>query len=78
MPTMMKRAAGAERRRFVVVHPLRDVPEDKLDTSKLGALPLGRNAKLALLALRGYLLLMTALVAYHAMGLAGFFRPFGH
>lgn len=76
MPTMMKRAIGAERTRFVVVHPLHDVPEDKLDTSKLGARPLGRSAKLALLALRGYLLLMTALVVYHALDLAGLFGHF--
>ena len=73
MATMINDALGAERVRFVVVHPLHDVPEDKVDTSQLGTRPLGRGAKLALIALRGYLLLMTALVAYHALDLAGLF-----
>ncbi len=70
-------ATATTRSDFVVVHPLYDVPEEKLDTSKLGERPLGRSAKLALLALRGYLLLMTALVAYHAFDLAGAFRHLG-
>ena len=75
IPTLTtKRATGAARPRFVVVHPLYDVPEEKLDTSKLGERPLAPTAKLALLALRGYLLMMTALVAYHALDLAGAFK----
>ncbi len=78
MSTAMKLAAAATRPSFMVVHPLYDVPEDKLDTSKLGERPLGPSAKLALLALRGYLLLMTALVAYHALDLAGAFKHLGH
>ncbi len=70
--------AHARRSRFVVVHPLYDVPEEKLDTSNLAKRPLGRSAQLALLALRGYLILMTALVAYHALDLAGAFKHLGH
>ena len=75
--TKMPRGTGRARTQFVVVHPLHDVSEQKLDTSKLGAMPLGRSAKFALVVLRGYLLLMIALVVYHALELAGAFKHFG-
>ncbi len=77
MTITMNSAGSAAPGRFVVVHPLRDVPENKIDTSKLGARPLSQRAKAALLALRAYLLLMTALVVYHALALAGLFGRFG-
>ncbi|HYB89556.1 MAG TPA: hypothetical protein VEC38_00785 [Candidatus Binataceae bacterium] len=73
----MSHSAETEWTQFVVVHPLRDVPEEKLDTSRLGERPLGPRAKLALFALRAYLLLMTSLVVYHAIGLAGLVGPLG-
>ena len=60
---------------FVVVHPLDDIPEEKVDTSALGPMPMTTSVKLSLLALRGYLVLMILLVAYHVMDLAG---AFGH
>jgi hypothetical protein len=56
---------------FLVIHPLDDVREQKVDTSRLGPMPLTRSVRLALVALRGYLILMLALVAYHVLGLAG-------
>lgn len=58
---------------FVVVHPLDDAPEEKVDTSQLGPMPMTRSVKLSLMALRGYLLLMVVLVFYHVMDLAGVF-----
>ena len=57
---------------FVVVHPLDDCREDKLDTSQLGPMPMTMSVKLSLLALRAYLILMMLLVLYHVVDLAGF------
>lgn len=58
---------------FVVVHPLDDLPEEKLDTTNLGPMPMTRAVKYSLFALRAYLVLMMALVLYHALDLAGVF-----
>ena len=61
---------------FVVVHPLDDVHEQKMNTSGLGAMPMTATVKLSLMALRGYLILMMLLVVYHVLDLAGVFaRP---
>jgi len=60
---------------FVVVHPLDDVPEQKVNSSGLGAMPMTTSVKLSLMALRGYLILMMFLVLYHVMDLAGVFGP---
>ena len=57
--------------RFVVVHPLDDAPEEKVDTSTLGPMPMTTSVKLSLMALRGYLILMMLLVLYHVLDLAG-------
>jgi len=59
---------------FVVVHPLDDAPEEKVDTTSAGPLRLTRSVKLSLMALRGYLILITLLLLYHVMELSGFFR----
>jgi hypothetical protein len=58
---------------FVVVHPLDDVREQKVNTSGLGAMPMTASVKLSLMALRGYLILMMLLVFYHVLDLAGVF-----
>jgi hypothetical protein len=58
---------------FVVVHPLDDAPEQKVDTTSLGTMPITSSVKLSLMALRGYLILMMLLVLYHVMDLAGAF-----
>lgn len=58
---------------FLVVHPLDDAPEEKVDTSVLGPMPMNISVKLSLMALRGYLILMMLLVLYHVMDLAGAF-----
>lgn len=63
---------------FVVVHPLDDVPEEKVDTSVLAPMPMTASVKLSLMALRGYLVLMMLLVLYHVMDLAGAFGRHGH
>ena len=63
---------------FVVVHPLDDVPEQKVDTSALGPMPMTTSVKLSLMALRGYLILMMLLVLYHVIDLAGAFGQHAH
>lgn len=60
---------------FVVVHPLDDVREDKVDTATLGPMRMTKSARLSLMALRGYLIVMMLLVLYHVMDVAG---AFGH
>lgn len=62
---------------FVVVHPLDDVREEKVNTATLGPMPMTMSVKLSLMALRGYLIVMMLLVLYHVMDLAGAFRH-GH
>ena len=56
---------------FLVVHPLDDVRETKIDTSTLGTMPMTASVKFSLITLRGYLILMMLLVLYHVMDLAG-------
>ena len=63
---------------FVVVHPLDDVPEQKVNSSGLGTMPMTISVKLSLLALRGYLILMMFLVLYHVLDLAGVFGQHAH
>ena len=55
---------------FVVVHPLDDLPENKVETSGLGPIPMTFSVKVSLMALRGYLILMMLLVLYHVIDLA--------
>ena len=71
-PTVVTEVPGNH---YVVVHPLDDVAEQKVDTSALGPMPMTTSVRLSLLALRGYLVLMVLLVFYHVMDLAG---AFGH
>jgi hypothetical protein len=65
-----------EQNLFVVVHPLDDEPEQKVDTEKLGPMRMTLSVRLSLLSLRAYLLIMMGLVVYHVLGLAGLFA--GH
>ena len=54
-----------------VVHPLEDAPEAKRTGEGLGRIPLRGSVKVALWTLRGYLLVMAALVVYHLLEVAG-------
>jgi hypothetical protein len=60
-------------RHFVVVHPLDDLPEEKVNVENLGPMPMTRSVRLSLMSLRGYLVLMMILVLYHVLTLAGIF-----
>ncbi|MDA8232252.1 MAG: hypothetical protein M0006_13015 [Magnetospirillum sp.] len=54
-----------------VVHPLDDVPEEKLYHGGLGRIAMTPAVRISLLALRGYLILMVLLVAYRTLSLMG-------
>ena len=58
------------RNHFVVVHPLDDVREEKVDTAALGPMPMTATVRWSLLSLRAYLVLMILLVFYHVIDLA--------
>jgi hypothetical protein len=58
----------------LVIHPLDDVREQKIETLGLGPMRMTPAVRISLLALRGYLVLMMLLVLYHALDLAGMFR----
>ena len=60
-------------RDFVVVHPLDDVPEEKVDTESLGPMAMTASVRISLLSLRAYLVLMMLLVFYRVVLLAGWF-----
>jgi hypothetical protein len=59
--------------RFVVIHPLDDVPEEKVDTDSLGPMAMTASVRISLVSLRAYLVLMMLLVFYHVLVLAGLF-----
>ena len=58
---------------FVVIHPLDDEPETKVDTAALGPMPMTKSVRISLLSLRAYLILMMLLVLYHVLDLARLF-----
>lgn len=63
---------------YVVVHPLDDTPETKVDTSKLGLIRMTRSVRISLIALRAYLIAMMLLLLYHVLVLAGLFDSHAH
>jgi len=60
---------------FTIVHPLDDAPEQKVDTEHLGPMQMTRPVRLCLFALRGYLVLMSGLLGFRVLQLAGAIRP---
>jgi hypothetical protein len=61
---------------FRIVHPLEDVPEQKCDSEGLGQVAMTPSVRLSLKILRGYLTLMTAMLLYHVLDLAGVLKHF--
>jgi hypothetical protein len=55
---------------FIVIHPLDDLPETKVDTESLGPMPMTRTVRVSLLSLRAYLVMMILLVVYRVIMLA--------
>lgn len=60
---------------LLVIHPLDDVAEEKCNPDLLPKLHLTLGGKIALIALRSYLIVMLLLVLYRVVDLAG---VFGH
>ena len=60
-----------DEREFLVIHPLDDVVEQKVETKHLGLMRMTPAVRVSLLVLRGYLVLMMSLLLYHVLGLAG-------
>ena len=59
---------------FHVVHPLNDVPEQKCSSEGLGHIAVTPAVRISLAVLRGYLIVMTLMLAYHVLDLAGVLR----
>lgn len=60
---------------FSVVHPLHDVPEQKCSSEGLGHIAMTPAVRISLAVLRGYLILMTLMLGYHVLDLAGMLHP---
>jgi hypothetical protein len=56
---------------FRVIHPLDDAPEEKCSSEGLGHIAMTPAVRLSLTVLRGYLILMTVMLGYHVLDLAG-------
>lgn len=56
-----------------VVHPLDDVAEQKCSTDGLGRIKMTDAVRIALGVLRAYLILVTSMLGYHVLDLAGAF-----
>lgn len=56
---------------FRVVHPLYDVAEQKRSSDGLGKIVMTRAVRVSLAVLRGYLVVMTLMLGYHVLDLAG-------
>ena len=56
---------------FRVVHPLDDVAEQKCSSSGLGRIQMTRTVRISLGVLRAYLVVMTLMLGYHVLDLAG-------
>lgn len=66
----MKFTKQDRRKLFAVVHPLDDVPEEKIDAKHLGPMRMTKTVRVCLYALRGYLLLMFGLLLFQVFRLA--------
>ena len=55
---------------FLVVHPLDDIPEQKLKSDNLPPMEMTNGVRWSLISLRVYLLLMVSLFMYHVFDLA--------
>jgi hypothetical protein len=61
---------------FRVIHPLEDTPEQKCVSEGLGLIAISPRIRLSLKILRSYPILMTAMLLYHVLDLAGVLKHF--
>jgi hypothetical protein len=60
-----------EHQHFSVIHPLHDLPEQKCSSEGLGRIRMTRPVRISLGVLRAYLVVMTLMLGYHVLDLAG-------
>jgi hypothetical protein len=65
--------SSCEAEYFRIIHPLDDAPEQKCVSEGLGQIAMTSSVRLSLKILRGYLVLMSAMLLYHVLDLAGIF-----
>jgi hypothetical protein len=58
---------------FRVIHPLDDEAEPKCSSEGLGKIAMTKTVRVSLGILRGYLIVMTLMLGYHVLDLAGMF-----
>jgi hypothetical protein len=56
---------------FRVIHPLEDQAEQKCETEGLGPIAMTPSVRVSLIVLRAYLILMTLMLIWHVLDLAG-------
>jgi hypothetical protein len=59
---------------FRLIHPLEDEAEQKCSSEGLGPIAMTKTVRVSLSVLRGYLIVMTLMLGYHVLDLAGVFR----
>jgi len=59
---------------FRVIHPLHDEPEQKCSTEGLGHIAMTLAVRISLTVLRGYLIVMSGMLLYHVLDMAGVFH----
>jgi hypothetical protein len=64
------KAVESEPNYFLVIHPLDDIPEQKIDSDHLPPMEMTQGVRWSLISLRVYLIFMIALFMYHVIDLA--------
>ena len=73
----MRASTEFDRKLYVVIHPLDDEPEGKVETENLGPMRMTTTVRVCLYALRAYLLLMFGMLGFRVLQLAGVIRGEG-
>ena len=71
LTTVLNELTTENRPVFAVVHPLDDAPEQKAETEHVGPMKMTKAVRICLFALRAYLLLMSGLLGFRVLQLAG-------
>ncbi|GEM_PF-1067542 len=59
---------------FLVIHPLDDIHEQKMNPDHLGVMKMTPAVRISLMTLRAYLVLMLLMLLYHVLDLAGIWK----
>jgi len=61
---------------YVVIHPIYDQREEKVDVASMGPMKMTPGVRLALMSLRAYLIVMVGMLAYRFADMAGVLDSF--